>query len=1059
MQLVNLFGGKKGRKRLRPFFLRLPTTGHLILRRSSAQPRSFEPLNFRSPVRKFKQFGRQSSKDRPMTAPPIVHEMVERFDRNRQSYESAQYNEAQLRQEFLDPLFEALGWDMDNEQGHAEAYKDVIHEDAIKVGGATKAPDYCFRIGGRRIFFLEAKKPAVNVRDDMSSAFQLRRYAWSAKLPLSVLSSFAETAVYDCRLKPDKDDKPSVGRVLFLAHGQLEEKWDELSGIFSREAVLKGSFDKFAESTKAKRGTSQVDAAFLAEIESWRDQLARHLTLRNAIDQQELNFAVQRIIDRIIFLRMCEDRGIETYGQLLSLLGGENSYRRLCEIFDRADERYNSGLFHFQPERGRAEQPDELTPRLIVDDRPLKNILRGLYYPESPYEFSVLPAEILGQVYEQFLGKVILKTARRASVEDKPEVKKAGGVYYTPAYIVDYIVKNTVGELVKDSTPKQVAKLRVVDPACGSGSFLVAAFQFLIDWHRDWYVGDGVKKHTKEVYQGPGGQWHLATAEKRRILLNTIYGVDIDSQAVEVTKLSLLLKVLENENRDSLDRQLRMHHQRALPDLGNNIKCGNSLIGPDFYNGQQLSLLDDEEQMRVNVFDWKVEFPSVLKGKDCGFDAVIGNPPYVRMEGFKSIKDYLRERYSSHQERADLYAYFLERGTTLLRPSGMLGMIVSNKFIRAKYGAPLRRMLSRSSRIRAIADFAGARVFVGATVRTVVLIACKQPCRDVAAIYLPVPDRETIDAFLTKRLSILEYAAKVAVSMASGAVEGDDWRIGSADSIRIIDRIRRDSVPMAEFVRATAAFGLKTGLNEAFVVDRASRDRMVRRDAKSKQILLPILFGRDVRRYHTYGPDRFVIYLNGQELNQFPAARDHLSVFRPKLANRAGSQKWFELQQPAAAVRDRAMRPKIVYPIIAPECRFCLETDRRLINDKLFLIDSDDVGLLAILNSRLANLYFSAVCAALEGSTGRYLEFRAQYVDKFPVPKHFPGFRQKNILEKLGRTMLDLHKRQILTRTADERTRIKRLIAATDRQIDNLVYELYGLTEAEIALVEEATEK
>ena len=190
----------------------------------------------------------------------------------------------------------------------------------------------------------------------------------------------------------------------------------------------------------------------------------------------------------------------------MTLLNGEAAYRRLLEIYDRADERYNSGLFHFHAERGRAEPPDELTTRLALDDKPLKEIIRGLYYPDSPYEFSVLPAEILGQVYEQFLGKVIRLTGgHRAVVEDKPEVKKAGGVFYTPAYIVDYIVRETVGKLVDGKAPKQVSKLRVLDPACGSGSFLVGAFQFLLDWHRDWYVDDGTGKHTKEIFQGPGG--------------------------------------------------------------------------------------------------------------------------------------------------------------------------------------------------------------------------------------------------------------------------------------------------------------------------------------------------------------------------------------------------------------------------------------------------------------------------------------------------------------------------------------------------------------------------
>jgi hypothetical protein len=546
-----------------------------------------------------------------MSAPKEIIDLIGRFERNLDAYKSGQYNETQLRREFLDPFFETLGWDVNNKQGYAEAYKDVIHEDAIKIGSATKAPDYCFRIGGTRKFFVEAKKPSVNLKDDISPAFQLRRYAWSAKLPLSILTDFEEFLVYDCRIKPDKTDKPSTSRVLYLNYTEYPERWDEIASIFSRDAILKGSFDKYAESTKLKKGTAEVDDAFLREIESWREMLAKNLALRNpSLTQRELNFAVQMTIDRIIFLRICEDRGVENYGRLMALLNGTQVYERLCELFRRADERYNSGLFHFRHEKGRPEQPDDLTPNLIIDDKLLKDIIRGLYYPDSPYEFSVLPADILGQVYEQFLGKVIRLTAgHRAIVEDKPEVKKAGGVYYTPTYIVEYIVKNTVGKLLEGKNPKPVSKLRILDPACGSGSFLINAYQYLLDWHRDWYVKDDPKKwatgRSPVLYQGHGGDWRLTTTERKRILLNNIYGVDIDSQAVEVTKLSLLLKVLEGENEETLNRQFKLFHERALPDLGNNIKCGNSLIGPDFYKNQQMSLLNEEERYRINVFNWE----------------------------------------------------------------------------------------------------------------------------------------------------------------------------------------------------------------------------------------------------------------------------------------------------------------------------------------------------------------------------------------------------------------------------------------------------------------------
>jgi len=535
-----------------------------------------------------------------MSVPTEVVDLVERFRRNLDVYKRDDYKETRVRIEFVDPFFEALGWDVRNVHGYAEQYKDVVHEDAIKVGGATRAPDYCFRIGGTRKFFLEVKKPSVSIRDDVGPAYQLRRYAWSARLPLSVLTDFEELAVYDCRQKPRPQDKAGVGRVLYYTFDQYVDRWDELQGILAKESVLQGSFDRYAQETKRKRGTSEVDVEFLKEIEGWRDTLARNIALRNAtLSVYELNFAVQRTIDRIIFLRMAEDRGIEQYGRLLALVNGPHIYPRLRDLYRQANEKYNAGLFDFRA--------DTLTPTLTVDDKVLKAILHSLYYPQCPYEFSVLPADVLGQVYEQFLGKVIrLTPAHRAVVEEKPEVKKAGGVYYTPTYIVDYIVKQTVGRLVEGKTPRQIAKLRILDPACGSGSFLLGAYQYLLDYHRHWYEANDPQRHARgkkpALYQGPHGGWRLTTAEKKRILLNNLYGVDIDRQAVEVTKLSLLLKVLEGETDETLGQQLALWREPALPDLDNNIKCGNSLIGPDYFQAQLLP--DEEEMRRVNPFDW-----------------------------------------------------------------------------------------------------------------------------------------------------------------------------------------------------------------------------------------------------------------------------------------------------------------------------------------------------------------------------------------------------------------------------------------------------------------------
>ena len=262
------------------------------------------------------------------------------------------------------------------------------------------------------------------------------------------------------------------------------------------------------------------------------------------LDEDEINFAVQQTIDRIIFLRIAEDRSVEPYGNLKHAIKQGNLYSNLFEQFRKADEKYNSGLFDLKKDR--------ISETLKIENKIIKTIINELYYPECPYEFSVLPVEILGSAYEQFLGKVIRITpAHHAKIEEKPEVRKAGGVYYTPQYIVEYIVKNTVGKLIEGKTPKEISKIKIVDPACGSGSFLIGAYQYLLDWHKNYYTDNGkISKGKKDNPLTPEG--HLTTAEKKRILLNNIFGVDIDVNAVEVTKLSLLLKCMEGETEASI---------------------------------------------------------------------------------------------------------------------------------------------------------------------------------------------------------------------------------------------------------------------------------------------------------------------------------------------------------------------------------------------------------------------------------------------------------------------------------------------------------------------------
>ncbi len=547
-----------------------------------------------------------------------LKQLVALFNKNEAQYKSSAYDEANTRTDFIDKFFELLNWDVRNEAGKSEQYRNVVREDKVKVGRETKAPDYAFRIGGQRLFFVEAKKPSVNIKEATDPAFQIKRYAYSAKLPLSILTDFEEFAIYSTNNKPKEGEKAGVGRIFFCTYDEYEKYFDFFWETFTPDGIEQGAFDKYctAETDVNRRGTSQIDNDLLAVIEGWRVELARNIALRNGeLSLVNLNMAVQKIIDRLIFLRIAEDKEIEEPNGLKAIATATNVYEEVSKEFERADKKYNSGLFH----------SDDWIKKITIDDNILKDIIMSMYAPKCPYAWEILPIEVLGDIYENFLGSEITFRGvaggrHTARVEQKPGVQKGVGAYYTPKYIVDYIVQQTVGKKLEGKTPETVGTLTICDPACGSGSFLVGVYRYLLEWYFRQYTKDdkAIKKYEKaELIIRTTRGLTLTLAEKKRILVAHIYGVDIDSQAVEVAKLSLFLQMLDGEgkqlqgNSATLFRESNMGG-KVLPDLGSNIKCGNSLIGSQFYDGQDLSLFDDDSMRKINAFDWDKEFPEVF---------------------------------------------------------------------------------------------------------------------------------------------------------------------------------------------------------------------------------------------------------------------------------------------------------------------------------------------------------------------------------------------------------------------------------------------------------------
>lgn len=940
--------------------------------------------------------------DRSLAQKGII-ELVNRFETHFDSYKDQNYKEARLRGEFINPFFEYLGWDVYNKNNAAEAYREVIQEDSLKIEDTLKAPDYSFRLaGGKRLFFVEAKKPSVSVIESIQPAYQVRRYGWSAKHPISVVTDFEEFAIYDCTAKPNPNDKPSVARIKYLTFLDYLREFDFIWDTFSREQVLRGSFDKFVHSDKQKQGTATVDKDFLESLDRWRTYLAVNLSWNNKLlGEEEINFAVQQLIDRIIFLRIAEDRKIEPYGSLKSVLSYGDYYSSLFSLFRRADEKYNSGLFDFKRDR--------ISETIKVDNKVIKTIIDELYYPKCPYEFSVMPIEILGSVYEQFLGKVIRITpAHHAKVEEKPEVRKAGGVYYTPQYIVDYIVKNTIGKLIEGKAPNEISSIKIVDPACGSGSFLIGALQFLFEYHRNYYnTKPSQPKGRKDTPLTPDG--HLTTSEKKRILLNNIYGVDLDANAVEVTKLSLLLKCLEGETDASINNQLKLFNDRVLPSLDNNIKNGNSLIDTDYYDNH----LDFDEDKKIKPFNWQSAFSSIFEHG--GFDIVIGNPPFIQLSSYSQTtedeKTYLLGKYKSSMGRLNTFGFFTKKGIDLLKDERWLGFILPNTLISQDYYEGLRDMILKSCKIDTIVNFEKLP-FKDAVVENIILILQKNKSynerTNTRTSIITVDEYKSFNELKTVKQSSFEESPKHSFNV----------NIKHSDK-ELIGRLTSENERLGSFLEVNQAIALKS--------DRSLWVSRVKEGDNYKPLLVG---GKNIHRYYLEWDGTYLKYdIKGIH----SCKREDIFLSKEKIFFRRVADRLI-------ATLDTHMFYGLHTLVVMN-----LKTNTKE-NIRYFL---------GLFNSNLLTYYYKTVFASTKTV---FSEIGARQVKELPIKRIDPKIKTERLshdkIVELVDQLLKFNEGKNEMQLPNDIIQVENKIEYCDRKINELVYQLYGLTTEEVGIVE-----
>lgn len=970
-----------------------------------------------------------------------VKRLVEKFELNENQYKNESYNEEQLKTEFLNPFFKALGWDVNNQEDFAPQYKEVVFEDSIKVGNKTKAPDYAFRLGGQRIFFLEAKKPSRDIKNDKDHAFQVRRYGWSAKLKGSVLSDFEELAIYETQTKPESKQNAGVGRLKYYKYDEYIEKWDEIWDLLSKEAVMKGKFDKFFTANEKAKGTSTVDEEFLKEINEWRELLAKNIALRNeGLSISELNYAVQLIIDRIIFFRMAEDRGIQKYKTLYNLLDKDEIYKSFADLCKQADAKYNSGLFHFSKESKDDVTVDNFTLDLNIDNSVFKTIFKNLYYPNSPYEFSMISPEILGNIYEQFLGKTITLTkGHRAKIIEKPEVKKAGGVYYTPNFIVKYIVENTVGELLKGKTPNKVSNIKILDPACGSGSFLLEAYQYLLDWHLDYYRN--LEKPPKNtIFQAKNGEYYLTIQEKKRILLNNIYGVDLDVNAVEVTKLSLLLKVLENQNKDVLEAQQKLFQERVLPNLSNNIKCGNSLISTDIYN-EDISF---EEASILNPFDWEDEFSNVFENG--GFDAVIGNPPYFNIQtlGNNSIyANYLKSHYEVYMDKSDILFYFIERSIQMSKK--YVEFIISNAFLFANKGVNLRNYIIDNAPISKIINFENYKVF-NAGISTAIVQFDKNK-KDTKADVLVLSDKNYDKNDLVNHFDNSQNYFKVNFEKDS------NFSLVSEQRKKLNDKIDKDSKILGDLF--LVGKGMETAADKIFSF-KEKPTQFPENNIKKR------VTGVNIDKYHINNKNsKYVLYF--EDIENFKDLDDSIKnylmenkrILKDRATVKNEGRIWWRYSRPMH--KEYYNLPKIFCSRRAKTNIFAMDNSFKWIpfsNMTVIFGNNEDLDLryvLCLLNSNLLTYRYQSI-GKMTGANS--YEYFPNGVGKLPIK--VIDKKDQEVFINLADEVDNLKTQLENVKDPKQKKILKQKIAFEENKVNQLVYDLYGLNEDEIEIVEES---
>lgn len=704
-----------------------------------------------------------------------LKELINRFKVNYEFYNNSKYNESECRLEFIDEFLKDFGWDVQNSNGKSPNLKEVVVESYEQELGK---PDYTMTFNGISTFFVEAKKPAVNILDNSDCSFQTRRYGWSAKHRISILTNFKELLIYDCSDMPKSNDPTSKNLIAKYNYLEYFDKYDEIYELISKEIVYNGKFEEKFKSFSAIGQT--IDEMFLKQINDWRVQLGQELFNIKGGNIEDINIEIQEFINEIVFLRICEDRNLPLYKTLQKSISIDSMLQKKLEkIIEIADKRYNSGIFK---ERNIINE---------LDKNILKNIITDLYYPNSPYDFTVISSNILGEIYEVFISETLIVKNNEVILQAKKENLNRA-IVTTPYDVVKFMVSKSLEKFTNKKSPEEIKKLRIADIACGSGIFLTEVLDYLINYCQDWYEKNKKYDNLEETYTNT---YKLTYKEKKEILTNCLYGVDIDYQAVEVAKFSLLLKVLENETEETV-----INEKPVLPSLDSNIVNGNSLI--------DLEMIEDattDELINIRPFS----FNDINGGNK--FDLIIGNPPYVKTEDMIKLQDKkevqaYKSKYYVAYKQFDKYFLFIQRAVDLVKDDGTVCYIVPNKFINNVAGEKIRELISENKYLKMFIDFNYQQVFKDKTIYSSIILLNKSKEENFEYSYINSYEEW-----------IINNKSNIYTEISCNEIDKNPWILSmDLEKMKELKKLFNNSIRLSEIARPFN--GVQTSLNRIYVI-------------------------------------------------------------------------------------------------------------------------------------------------------------------------------------------------------------------------------------------------